>query len=387
MKVLEDQQLVLDNTPKIHMVDLGAQYQELKPQIDHSVAEVINSQAFINGPAVKNFEKDLAAFHQVNSVIACANGTDALQIALMALELEKGAEVILPSFTYVATAEVIALLGLKPKMIDVDYDTFNIDVNQLKSAIGSNTKAIVPVHLFGQSANMEEIMNLAQENNIFVIEDNAQSIGADYSFSNGKVQKTGTLGHIGCTSFYPSKNLGAYGDAGAIMTNDADLSEKIRRIANHGQSTRYYHSTVGVNSRLDSIQAGILNIKLQYLNEFNKRRKELADFYETQLENLEDLILPANSSYSTHVYHQFTMKILNDRRDDLKEYLSENGIPSMIYYPVPLYRQEAYAEYYSGEPQPITERLCKEVLSLPMHPNMEKDQAQYITDKVKAFFN
>lgn len=372
---------------EIKMVDLGAQYQSLKTEIDQAVQGVLDSQAFINGPEVKSFEKELASYNKAGFAIACGNGTDALQIALMALDLNQGDEVIIPSFTYVATAEVIVLLGLKPVMVDVDYNTFNINVAELEKAIGPKTKVIVPVHLFGQCVDMEALMEIANAHNLYVIEDNAQSIGADYTFSDGSKKKSGTLGHIGCTSFYPSKNLGAFGDGGAIITNDEVLANKLRRIANHGQAKRYYHSMVGVNSRLDSMQACILNVKLKHLDHFNAKRKELADFYRAELNNISELDLPKLNPNSNHVYHQFTLKVLNDKREALQSHLKENGIPTMIYYPVPLYKQEAYAKWFSGTPHKVTEKLSDEVLSLPMHPNMEQSQAEYITKTIKQFYS
>lgn len=367
------------------MVDLKAQYNELKTEIDQNINEVIASCAFINGPMVRDFEAKLGNYLNVKSVIACGNGTDALQIALMALDLKAGDEVILPSFTYVATAEVIALLGLVPKMVDVDVDTFNVNVQKIKESIGPKTKAIVPVHLFGQCAPMEEIMEIAEDHNLFVIEDNAQSLGADYIFKDGSKKKSGTIGHIGCTSFYPSKNLGAYGDGGALMTNDPELGEKIRKIANHGQNKRYHHSHIGVNSRLDSLQAGILSAKLERFDDFNERRRALAQAFQSGLSNIEGLSLPKENDHSTHVYHQFTLKIHHGKRDLLQASLKSVGIPSMIYYPIPLYKQEAYAEYHTGENHPITENLCAEVISLPMHPNMNSEQTEYIIEKVKFF--
>ncbi len=369
------------------MVDLGAQYKELKTEINSRMQEVLESSAYINGPAVRTFENNLSQFLQVDHVVSCGNGTDALQIALMALDLSPGDEVIIPSFTYVATAEVIALLGLKPVMVDADYDTFNIDCKQLETVITSRSKVIIPVHLFGQCCDMDKIMQIANQHNLYVIEDNAQSIGAEYSFDNGTKAKAGTIGHIGCTSFYPSKNLGAYGDGGAIMTKDESLAYKIRRIANHGQSKKYHHDLVGVNSRLDSLQACVLDAKLMRLKKYNAQRADLAMHYSKELESLEQIIVPSLFTKSEHVYHQYTLKVLGGKRDELKEHLNNNGIPSMIYYPIPLYAQDAYKQYHAGTVQETTERLCKEVLSLPMHPNMTRDQADFITSKIKSFYS
>ncbi len=367
------------------MVDLQGQYKKLKSEIDAAVHLTLDSSQYINGQQVSTFENKLAKFIDANHVIGCANGTDALQIALMALDLKPGDEVIVPSFTYVATAEVIALLGLTPIMVDADYDTFNIDITALKKSITPNTKAIIPVHLFGQACAMAELLAIAKDNNLFIIEDNAQSIGADYSDDKTKI-KTGLIGDIGTTSFYPSKNLGAYGDGGALTTNDDKLAEKIRRIANHGQNKKYHHSMVGVNSRLDSIQAGILSVKLDHLETFNQKRYDLAQFYNIELASIKEIIIPKEDKNSTHVYHQYTLKVLNNKRDDLKTYLQSYDIPSMIYYPIPLYKQEAYRRNNENVFHPVTEQLCKEVLSLPMHPDMREDQRNYIVQKVKEFF-
>jgi len=368
---------------KIQMVDLGKQYQEIKDDLDQAVLDCIRSGMFINGPAVKNFQAALEDYLGVKHVIPCANGTDALQIALMALDLKAGDEVIVPSFTYVATAEVIGLLKLKPVMVDVDPNTFNITAEKIKAAITSKTRAIVPVHLFGQSADMEVIMELAREHQLKVIEDNAQAIGADYTFKNGEKQKAGTIGDIGCTSFYPSKNLGCYGDGGAIFTNDDQLAAKLRMIANHGQSKRYYHQMIGVNSRLDSIQAAILGIKLRRLDQYCAARQKVASFYDNAFKDYAEIAIPARQPNSTHVFHQYTLKVTNGKRDQLKEYLSEKGVPSMVYYPVPLYKQEAFKPFVDGQMEwATTEMLCDSVISLPMHSNMEEETLEYIVQEV-----
>lgn len=370
---------------KIQMVDLKAQYTQFQEEIDQAVLNTIRSTAFINGPEVQGFRTDLAAYLGVRQLIPCANGTDALQLALMALELRPGDEVLVPAFTYVATAEVIALLGLNPIMVDVDPNHFNMRVEDIQHKVSPKTKAIVPVHLFGQSAPMEDIMAFANVLRLHVVEDNAQAIGCTYTFSDGTQQKLGTIGDIGCTSFYPSKNLGAYGDGGAIFTNHDELGELLYKMANHGQESRYYHDYIGVNSRLDSIQAAILNIKLKHLDVFAAKRRAAANNYDTQLKDLSWLETPKRVDYSDHVFHQYTLKILNGKRDALKTYLEEKDIPSMIYYPVPLYKQKAYAKYYSGPPLPNTEMLCDSVLSLPMHPDLCDDQVSFICEGIKAF--
>lgn len=369
------------------MVDLKSQYLELKNEIDQNILEAVRSSAFINGPFVKSFEQNLAEFLAVETVISCGNGTDALQIALMALDLPREAEVILPSFTYAATAEVIGLLGLTPVMVDVNQTDFNISIEELEKAITPKSKVIVPVHLYGQSADMEALMEIARNHDLYVVEDNAQSIGALYSFSSGKKTALGCIGDIGCTSFYPSKNLGAYGDGGALMTNNPELAKKIRQIANHGQSKKYYHERIGVNSRLDNIQAAVLLAKLSRLSAFNKERSKLADFYDQALKDIDQLIVPKRNPKSTHVFHQYTLRILENKRDNLIEHLNNAGISSMIYYPLPLYAQKAYAHWFKAEKHPNAELLCKEVLSIPMHPNMKKNDAQYIVDQIKNFFS
>jgi len=371
----------------IQMVDLKTQYENIKAEVDAAILECVSSTWFIGGPNVNAFKENLAKYLGVKHVIPCANGTDALQIAMMAVGLKAGDEVILPAFTYVATAEVVALLGLKPVMVDIDLDTFNIKVDAIEAAITPKTKAIVPVHLFGQVADMEAIMKIAEKHNLFVIEDNAQAIGADYTFSDGTVKKAGTLGHVGCTSFYPSKNLGCYGDGGAIFTNDEALASKIQMVANHGQSRRYYHDEVGVNSRLDAIQAVVLNIKLPLLDGYCERRNNAANFYDAAFANIEGLITPKRATNSTHVFHQYTLRVENGKRDELAKYLQEHKVPNMIYYPVPLYKQLAYAEYSAdGFELTNTEILCDTVLSLPMHSELSGDELAYITKTVYGFF-
>jgi len=371
----------------IPMVDLKTQYQNIKDQVDTAILECVSSTWFIGGPNVQSFKENLAKYLDVKHVIPCANGTDALQIAMMALGLQPGDEVILPAFTYVATAEVIALLGLKPVMIDVEMDTFNIKVNEIEAAITPKTKAIVPVHLFGQIADMESIMAIAEKHNLYVIEDNAQAIGADYTFSDGTVKKGGTIGHIGCTSFYPSKNLGCYGDGGAIFTNDEALGKKIQMVANHGQSRRYYHDEIGVNSRLDAVQAVVLNIKLPLLDGYCERRNRAASYYDAAFAKIDELTIPKRANNSTHVFHQYTLQVANGKRDELGDYLKAKGISNMIYYPVPLYKQDAY-NHYSPEGFELTntEQLCDTVLSLPMHSEFSDAQLQYITEAVVSFF-
>ena len=368
------------------MVDLKKQYKSIKKEVDSALVECMRNATFINGPQVTAFQKNLEKYLGVKHVIPCANGTDALQIAMMALDLKPGDEVIVPAFTYVATIEVIALLGLTPVMVDVNKETFNSTAEIMEKAITSKTKAIVPVHLFGQSCDMEAIMQLAVKYNLFVIEDNAQAIGADYTFLDGRKQKAGTIGQIGCTSFFPAKNLGCYGDGGALMTNDDDLAQKVRMIANHGQNKRYYHKMVGVNSRLDSMQAAILEIKLRHLDKYSTARQKAAEFYDTAFEKTEELVVPKRQANSTHVFHQYTLLIKNGKRDALQKYLSDNGIPSMIYYPIPLYKQEAFKNFYSGNDLPVTEILCAEVLSLPMHTELTVVIQKFIANTVIAFF-
>jgi dTDP-4-amino-4,6-dideoxygalactose transaminase len=377
---------------KIQMVDLKSQYEKIKPEIDAGIQEVINNTQFIKGPQIIIFEDNLAAALGVKHVIGCANGTDALQIAMMALDLKPGDEVILPVFTYVATAEVIALLGLIPVMVDVDVDTFCIDINLIEAKISSKTKAIVPVHLFGQCANMDEVMRIAKKHNLFVIEDTAQAIGSEYQFNNVSnkmvtdtetTQKAGTIGHIGTTSFFPSKNLGCYGDGGALMTNDDELASKIRMICNHGQKVQYVHHVIGVNSRLDSIQAAILNAKLPHIKEYEIARQNAASWYDELLDNNPNIIVPKRNGNSTHVFHQYTIKLIGVDRDKLRSLLAENSIPSMVYYPIELHKQKAFEIYHKeGESFPISAQLCQTVLSLPMHTELSKETVSYIAGQV-----
>lgn len=371
---------------QIQMVDLHGQYLRLKEEIDASMQAVIGSCAFINGPQVKAFAGHLADYLQVPHVTPCGNGTDALQIALMALELQPGDEVILPAFTYIAAVEVVALLGLKPVLVDVDPQTFNIDPRKIEAAVSPRTKAIVAVHLFGQSCDMEQIMALADAYHLYVVEDNAQSIGADYLFSDGRRQKAGTIGHIGTTSFFPSKPLACYGDGGALMTSDEALAARIRMIANHGQERKYHHRLVGCNSRLDTLQAAVLDVKLRHIDEFTRARRQVAGRYDEALSSCDSLILPARSAFSTHVYHQYTIQVKGGRgqRDALQQRLKERGIPSMIYYPLPVHSQEAYRQIsrLSGGLE-VSARLCESVLSLPIHTEMSSGQQQYITETLK----
>ena len=366
---------------KIQMVDLKGQYQKIKTEVDASMNEVISSTSFINGPAVKEFQSDFETYLNIKHVIPCANGTDALQIAMMALDLKQGDEVITANFTYVATAEVIGLLGLSPVLVDVNQDTFNIDIDSIERNITSKTKAIVPVHLFGQCADMERIMAIAKKHNLYVIEDTAQAIGADYSFSDGRNFKAGTIGTIGCTSFFPSKNLGCFGDGGAIFTNNDELAKKIRMIAHHGQSVQYVHEVLGVNSRLDSIQAAILKIKLKHLDEYALSRNKVAEFYDKAFSNHSKIKIPSRSKNSTHVFHQYTLQIIGYDRSELREKLTEHGIPAMIYYPIPLHKQNAYKnERFKTNDFPITQKLCDTVLSLPMHTELDEETLNYITN-------
>lgn len=370
------------------MVDLKKQYHNIKLDIDSAVINSIEATDFINGSQVQQFTNKLQDYLKVKHVIPCANGTDSLQIAMMALGLKAGDEVICPAFTYVATAEVIGLLGLIPVMVDVNPDTFNILVDNIEEAITAKTKAIVPVHLYGQSCDMEAIIKIAKKHKLFVIEDNAQSIGADYTFSNGDIFKTGTIGDIGSTSFFPSKNLGCYGDGGALFTNDDHLASKIKMIANHGQEIKYIHKVIGCNSRLDNLQAAVLNIKLDKLDEYSNARNEVANYYYTNLNEINEIELPIKNPSSTHVFHQFTIKVLNNKRDSLQKYLKERNVPSMIYYPIPLYKQEAYSIYVKNDFElKNTENLCKTVLSLPIHTEMDLDQLEYISKQINNFFN
>ncbi len=370
---------------KIQMVDLQGQYQKIKNEADAAVLKVMESAAFINGPEVKEFTTELQNYLDVKHVIPCANGTDALQIALMALDLQEGDEVITADFTFAATVEVIHLLKLKSVLVDVDYNTFTIDIDKLKAAITPKTKAIIPVHLFGQCANMEEILKVAKEHNLYVIEDNAQAIGADYTFSDGVKKKSGTMGTLGTTSFFPSKNLGCYGDGGAIFTNDDELEYKIRGIVNHGMYRRYYHDEVGVNSRLDSVQAAVLRIKLRLLDEYAKARNEAAAYYDNAFANHPDILVPERATDSTHVFHQYTLRILNSKRNELQEFLTSKEIPAMIYYPVALRKQKAYFQESNDADFVNTDKLLDQVISLPMHTELDEEQLKYITDAVLEF--
>ena len=372
---------------KIQMVDLQSQYYKIKSEVDNAVLNVMDSAAFINGPEVKSFQNELENYLDVKHVIPCANGTDALQIALMALDLKEGDEVITADFTFAATVEVIHLLKLKSVLVDVDYDTFTIDIDKLKAAITPKTKAIIPVHLFGQCANMEAVLKVAKEHQLYVIEDNAQAIGADFTFSDGIVKKSGTMGILGTTSFFPSKNLGCYGDGGAIFTNDDELAHKIRGIVNHGMYERYYHDEVGVNSRLDSIQATVLRKKLPLLDSYNEARRKAADFYDEAFANHPQILTPKRAENSTHVFHQYTLRILNGKRNELQQFLTEKEIPAMIYYPVALRKQKAY--YQESDPKDFvnTDKLLNEVISLPMHTELDDEQLKYITDAVLEFMN
>jgi UDP-2-acetamido-2-deoxy-ribo-hexuluronate aminotransferase len=367
----------------IRMVDLVTQYEHIQQEVDAAISDVIRRAAFIKGPEVSELERGLEKYLEVKHVIACANGTDALQIAMMALGLQPGDEVITACFTYVATAEVIALLKLKPVLVDVNPDTFNIDIEAIKKAITPKTKAIVPVQLFGQCADLEPILAIAREHNLFVIEDTAQAIGASYTFENGRSAKAGTMGTIGCTSFFPSKNLGCFGDGGAIFTQDDKLAEKIRMITNHGQSKLYYHDEIGVNSRLDTIQAAVLNIKLKYLDKYCAARNHAADFYDNAFAHHKNITVPARANNSTHVFHQYTLLLKGVDRNALKAHLESKGIPAMIYYPVPLNKQKAY--WQEGE-YPVTDALCESVISLPMHTELNEEQLNYIVTEFKSFF-
>ena len=368
---------------RIQMVDLQSQYQKIKDEVDRGIQEVIDSAAFIKGASVSRFEQHLATYTGAKHVIPVGNGTDALQIALMALGLQPGDEVITPTFTFIATAEVVALLGLKPVVVDVDWDTMNISLNAVRRAITDKTKAIVPVHLFGQCAEMEGLLALAKEKGLYVVEDACQAIGAEYRFSDGTINQAGTMGDIGCTSFFPSKNLGCYGDGGAIFTNDDTLAAKMRAIANHGMVVRYYHEMVGVNSRLDSIQAAVLDVKLQYLDEYIASRQKAAAYYDKAFAGNEKILIPTRSAQSTHVYHQYTLRLQGVDRDALRAELGDKGIPAMVYYPVPLHLQKAYRDdrYAEGD-FPVAERLSGCVLSLPMHTELDEEQLEYITRSV-----
>jgi len=373
---------------KIQMVDLGSQYEKIKPAIDSAITEVITNANFINGQEVINFSEDLKDYLGVNNVIPCANGTDALQIAMMALDLRPGDEVITPSFTYIATTEVIALLGLTPIFVEVNKDTFCIDIEAIEQAITPKTRAIVPVHLYGQASDMNAIMAIARKHNLFVIEDNAQAIGSDYHLSDGTVVKTGTIGDIGCTSFFPSKNLGCYGDGGALFTNNDQLAKKIKMIANHGQSKKYYHDVVGCNSRLDTIQAAVLRIKLRQLDNYIDARREVADYYDSIFGPMKGVKIPFRSHDSRHVFHQYTLTLDGFDRDALSEFLAKKDIPSMIYYPIPAHRQKMFDSFGTASLNlPVTDWLTKRVISLPIHTEMQIEQLDLITKTVVDYLN
>lgn len=372
---------------KLQMVDLHGQYLKIKNEVDAGISQVIESSAFINGPQVKEFAGKLANYVHCKHVITCGNGTDALQIALMALDLKPGDEVIVPAFTYVASAEVIGLLGLTPVMVDVDYNTFNVTLKNIEKALSPKTKAIIPVHLFGQSCDMAPIMEFANKHKLYVVEDNAQAIGARYTFPDGSAKFTGTIGHIGCTSFFPSKNLGCYGDGGAIFTDDDVLGERLKMIANHGQQVKYHHMVIGCNSRLDTIQAVVLNAKLPHLDEYCEARYAAAQYYTSALKGIDGIITPVEQPNSTHVYHQYTLKVLNGKRDALKQYLADNGIPSMIYYPLPLQQQEAFSNITrAAESLDTAAELAASVLSLPIHTEISHEQQDMVIDAIKSFF-
>lgn len=373
---------------KIQMVDLGGQHKKIQKEVDNAIEEVVQTSAFINGPKVHVFQKELEAYLGVKHVIPCGNGTDALQIALMALNLEKGDEIICPDFTFVATAEVVKLLGLKAIFVDVDKENFTIDIDDIKRAITSNTKAIIPVHLFGQCANMEAILKIAKENNLHIIEDTAQAIGANYIFEDGKRKKAGTIGTIGTTSFFPSKNLGCYGDGGAIFTDDDILAEKMRKMVNHGMEDRYHYKYIGVNSRLDSVQAAILSVKLKRLESYNSSRIKAADYYDNCFKENYKISIPKRSNYSTHVFHQYTLKLQDVDRDKLCAHLQNKEIPFGVYYPIPLHRQDPYFEKrFNQEDFMNTNHLCESVLSLPMHTELTPKQMDFISQSILEFIN
>jgi len=370
---------------KIQMVDLQSQYYKIKNDVDNAVLNVMDSAAFINGPEVKSFQNEMETYLDVKHVIPCANGTDALQIALMGLDLQEGDEVITADFTFAATVEVIHLLKLKSVLVDVDYDTFTISTEAIKKAITPKTKAIIPVHIFGQCANMEEILKIAEEHNLFVIEDNAQAIGSQYTFSDGSVRHAGTMSTVGTTSFFPSKNLGCYGDGGAIFTNNDELAHRLRGIVNHGMYERYYHDEVGVNSRLDSIQAAILRKKLPNLDSYNDARRKAADYYDEAFAGNANILTPKRAENSTHVFHQYTLRVVNGKRNELQKFLTEKEIPAMIYYPVALRKQKAYYQDSNDADFVNTDKLLDQVISLPMHTELDEEQLKYITDAVLEF--
>jgi len=370
---------------EIKMVDLKGQYLQIKEEIDNAIQKVLNNTSFINGSEVGEFCESLERYLDINHVIPCGNGTDALQLAMMTLNLKSGDEVIVPSHTYVATAEVLPILGLKPVFVDVSPDFFTLDVDKIEKKITAKTVAIIPVHLYGLCADMEPIVEIANENGLFVIEDNAQAIGAEYTFSDGRAKKAGTIGDIGTLSFFPSKNLGCYGDGGAVLFKEEELAKKCRMLANHGQSKKYKHDLIGINSRLDTIQAAILKVKLKYLNDYCNRRRQVAQNYSDGLVNINEIKLPEIPSYSTHVFHQYTIKLRSkELRDNLKNYLADNGIPSVIYYPIPLHQQDAYR--VNGEEFPVTEKLSDTVLSLPIHTEMDTSTQDYIIETISKFF-
>lgn len=372
----------------IQMVDLMQQYQKIKSEVDAAVLSVLENSSFINGPQVQRFASDLASYNGVRHVVPCGNGTDALQIALMALDLKEGDEVITPSFTYIATTEVVALLKLKPVFVDVDPKTFCLDPDMLEKVLTLKTRAIVPVHLFGQAADMEAILRFAAAHNLYVIEDNAQAIGGDYFFADGTTRKTGAMGTVSSTSFFPSKNLGCFGDGGAMMTNNAELADKLKMIANHGQSRRYYHDRVGCNSRLDTIQAAVLEIKLKYLDQYIAARRGVADFYDAAFSTNAGLTIPFRASYTNHVFHQYTLLLAPEKRNGLMECLEQKGIPSMIYYPVPAHRQKMFgAPEAKRKDLPVTDWLAERVISLPIHTEMEEEQLHFITKSVLQYLN
>ncbi|MGE0492741.1 MAG: DegT/DnrJ/EryC1/StrS family aminotransferase [Vulcanimicrobiota bacterium] len=371
--------------PEVQMVDLKTEYQQIKEEVDQAVLACLESTAFIKGPDVVSFEAEFAEYLGVKHVISCANGTDALQLALMALELKPGDEVIVPAFTYVATAEVVSLLGLTPVMVDVDPDTFNVERVHVERAITQATKAIVPVHLFGQCVDMDPLLEVAKEHGIPVIEDTAQAIGADYTGADGVPRKAGTIGTIGCTSFFPTKNLGCYGDGGAIMTNDDELAHRLRMISNHGQERKYYHDIVGVNSRLDTLQAAILRIKLRRLKEYVAARQRAAAHYDKVLADCPGIQAPARHPRSSHSFHQYTLKVERERRDAMQAYLQEKGVPTNVYYPLPLHHQKAFADLRGTQPLTVSEQLSEEVVSLPMHTQLTQEQLEHVTSNVAEY--
>lgn len=373
---------------KMQMVDLKSQYLKIKTEIDAAIQKVVDDTTYINGPQVNAFTESLKKFNNVKEAITCANGTDALQIAMMVFNFKAGDEIIVPAFTYIATVEAIALLGLTPRFIDVKPDTFELDHTKLESVITNKTVGIIPVHLFGQCSNMEAIITIAKKFNLVIIEDTAQAMGAEYIYSNGSKAFAGTIGDIGTTSFFPSKNLGCFGDGGALLTQNSELAESLKMIANHGQRKKYYHEKVGVNSRLDTLQAAILDVKINYLHGYSLARQNVAKNYDQSLSTISELIIPDKAPYSTHVYNQYTCRVLNGKRDLLKNHLQDKGIPTMIYYPVPVHLQEAYLDYgYKRGDFPVAEKLCTEVISLPIHTEMKDDIQKYIIENIHRFFN